>query len=124
MNDYELSYVTGVIQIPEETKDAMSIDEEESAAASAETIVPTLDVLPLELQRTHKPVIVGDLKLSEFRRKLLDRGYEAEFDAGVLIVNRNFLIRRSQQGRLVLEGTFGREYFKLRSMMYSEHAII
>ncbi|KAJ3410272.1 cleavage and polyadenylation specificity factor subunit 2 [Chytridiales sp. JEL 0842] len=128
-NDCELSYVSGIINIHEhaqkenDSAEEMETSEDESHKAEA-TAIPTLDLLPLEVQRAHRPVIIGDLKLSEFRRKLLEKGYDAEFDAGVLIVNRTFMIRRTQQGRLVLEGSFGRDYFKLRSMMYSEHAVV
>ncbi|KAJ3333899.1 cleavage and polyadenylation specificity factor subunit 2, partial [Blyttiomyces sp. JEL0837] len=129
INDYELSYVSGVIRVQQPRSISMvsqarleSGDGEVVTETAA--VVPVLDILPSEHRPAHQPVIVGDLKLSEFRRKLVNNGFEAEFTSGVLIVNKTIMVRRSQQGRLVLDGTLTSDYFKVRSLMYQELAVL
>ncbi|KAJ3006999.1 UNVERIFIED_CONTAM: cleavage and polyadenylation specificity factor subunit 2 [Siphonaria sp. JEL0065] len=134
INDYELSYVSGYIKFDEEDEiessdaqgntanDEMDVDQVNKTRTNA--VVPTLDILPAELSKSHKPVIVGDLKLSEFRKVLVSKGFETEFVAGVLVVNRSIMIRKSQQGKLVLEGSLSPDYYACRKLLYLEHAVL
>jgi cleavage and polyadenylation specificity factor subunit 2 len=121
-----LAYVSGVIRIQEELPAdvADEIPERSTEIEVKPTAIPLLDSIVVEHRRMHKPVIVGDLKLSEFRRLLLEKGFRAEFDAGVLIVNGSILIRRQAHGRIVLEGGLNRDYYKIRHLLYGEHAIM
>ncbi|KAI9345550.1 beta-lactamase-like protein [Obelidium mucronatum] len=132
INDYELSYVSGYIKFNDEedetsnsavaTTDEMDVDQVNKTRTNA--VVPTLDILPPDLSKSHRPVIVGDLKLSEFRKVLVSKGFETEFVAGVLVVNRSIMIRKSQQGKLVLEGSLSSDYYACRKLLYLEHAIL
>ncbi|KAI9362898.1 beta-lactamase-like protein [Zopfochytrium polystomum] len=109
-SEYELAYVSG--------------------ASAAVTAVPVLDVLPVEYRRAHQPIIVGDVRLSEFRRVLVEAGFEAEFTAGVLVVNGNVMVRRAVDAaggggaRLILEGGMSADYYKVRKLLYNEHAVL
>ncbi|KAI9327471.1 beta-lactamase-like protein [Zopfochytrium polystomum] len=109
-SEYELAYVSG--------------------ASAAVTAVPVLDVLPVEHRRAHQPIIVGDVRLSEFRRVLAEAGFEAEFTAGVLVVNGNVMARRAAAAgggggaRLILEGGLSADYYKVRKLLYNEHAVL
>ncbi|KAJ3290511.1 cleavage and polyadenylation specificity factor subunit 2 [Rhizoclosmatium sp. JEL0117] len=128
INDYELSYVSGYIKFDEQedsgadATDEMDVDQVNKTRTNA--VVPTLDILSAELSKSHRPVIVGDVKLSEFRKLLVSKGFETEFVSGVLVVNRSIMVRKSQQGRLVLEGSLSPDYYAVRKLLYAEHAIL
>ncbi|KAJ3122710.1 cleavage and polyadenylation specificity factor subunit 2 [Physocladia obscura] len=130
INGYELAYVSGYIKVHKGTQnepDEMEVDSgNEQVESAASTLVPTLDILPLELSKSHKPVLVGDVKLSEFRKILVSKGFETEFVAGVLVVNRSIMIRKSreQYGKLVLEGSLSADYYACRKLLYAEHAVL
>ncbi|KAJ3210177.1 cleavage and polyadenylation specificity factor subunit 2 [Entophlyctis luteolus] len=138
INDYELAYVSGFIkndkqeltQPIEGSGSSMMVDGEGDGdvpqASATNATVPTLDILPLELGKRHTPVIVGDVKLSEFRKVLVSKGFETQFVAGVLVVNRTIMIRKSrqQQGRLMLEGSLSADYYACRKLLYAEHAVL
>ena len=119
--DYELSYISGVIKrekitpVPDESLITEDVENEE------EKLV--LDVAPSETIKFHKPVMIGDLKLSEFRTLLTSRGFSAEFVSGALIVNGRVIVRKDGRN-LKLEGGINADYFSVRRLMYEFHAII
>jgi cleavage and polyadenylation specificity factor subunit 2 len=120
--DYELSYISGVVKrekiptVPDEN------DENVEDLENAEDKL-VLDVAPSESIRFHKPVMIGDLKLSEFRTLLLSRGFSAEFVSGALIVNGRVIVRKDGRN-LKLEGGINADYFSVRRLLYEFHAII
>ncbi|KAJ1561819.1 cleavage and polyadenylation specificity factor subunit 2 [Cladochytrium tenue] len=165
INDYELAYVAGLVHDAGQQQDAtaggaranrMDVDEPDvkaapdddngagqgtaPSAAAAAAAAPVLDVLPVEHRRAHRPTLVGDVRLSEFRRVLVGAGFEAEFVAGALVVNGGSVaVRRpaatsgavsgaalnpASGGRLVLEGGLGPDYFRVRRLLYAEHAAV
>jgi cleavage and polyadenylation specificity factor subunit 2 len=121
--DYELSYISGVVKrekvstVPDENDE----NEPEDLESTEEKLV--LDVAPSESIRFHKPVMIGDLKLSEFRTLLVSRGFSAEFVSGALIVNGRVIVRKDGRN-LKLEGGINADYFSVRRLLYEFHAII
>ncbi|KAI9205526.1 beta-lactamase-like protein [Polychytrium aggregatum] len=151
LDDYELSFVTGVVRTGKNQAGGNDGDQdgqpEDSAAPSPDdssvvpdlvaqtTQLPTLDVLPLEHQKVHRPLLVGDVKLSEFRKVLQAEGYQTEFvEGGVLRVVASgtanaapqgaLAVRKLGLGKLVLEGPLSPQYFKVRRLLYSQHAVL
>ena len=118
--DYELSYISGVVKrekittVPDENEPLKDLEGEEKLV---------LDVAPSETIRFHKPVMIGDLKLSEFRNLLSSRGFSADFVSGALIVNGRVIVRKDGRN-LKLEGGINADYFSVRRLLYEFHAII
>lgn len=129
VNDYELAFVDGIIRLPQDGGD------------------PVLDLPGADAanQGQQPAVIVGDLKLSEFRRILQREGITAEFrEGGVLMCNNGTVTVRkvsplllserengteldllqSESGKLVLEGILGKDYYRVRTLLYQAHAIL
>ncbi|KAG0257052.1 cleavage and polyadenylation specificity factor subunit 2 [Mortierella polycephala] len=78
--------------------------------------------------REHKPVFVGDLKLTEFKNRILKQaGIEAEFmGEGVLVCNGVVAIRKvDQTGQILLEGSpMSNDYYEVRKLLYKQFAIL
>ncbi|OZJ06761.1 hypothetical protein BZG36_00414 [Bifiguratus adelaidae] len=108
MDDYELAYVNGKIHFPEDsTTPVLEIPEGSESSA------------------LHTPVLVGDARLSEFRRVLQAEGIHAEFKGeGVLVCNDQVAVRKTATGQLLLEGVLSNDYFRIRSLLYAQHAIV
>ncbi|KAK3689857.1 beta-lactamase-like protein [Podospora appendiculata] len=76
-------------------------------ATSAAT-VPTLDMLPTNLasavRSAAQPLHVGDLRLADLRRAMLNAGHKAEFRGeGLLLIDDSVAVRKSSTGRIELE---------------------
>ncbi|KAI3642407.1 hypothetical protein MP228_011962 [Amoeboaphelidium protococcarum] len=123
LNDMELGYVSGVVQM---------IDN-----------VPVLDVSPQDVRwMGHQDIPVGDLKLSQLRQKLTTmfnnhqksamkqkRRIRCEFDRGNLIIEDldqgvQCRVIRDPNGALIIEGPFSKLFWKVRKVIYSMHAIV
>lgn len=115
--DYELSYISGVVK----REKISTVPDENDVDTEEEKLV--LDVAPSETIRFHKPVMIGDLKLSEFRTLLVSRGFLAEFVSGALIINGRVIVRKDGRN-LKLEGGINADYFSVRRLLYEFHAII
>ncbi|KAG0292428.1 cleavage and polyadenylation specificity factor subunit 2 [Dissophora globulifera] len=80
------------------------------------------------LAREHRPVFVGDVKLTEFKDRVLKQaGIEAEFmSEGVLVCNGVVAIRKvDQTGQILLEGSpMSRDYYQVRQLLYKQFAIL
>ncbi|KAI8918292.1 beta-lactamase-like protein [Powellomyces hirtus] len=140
MAEYELAYVSGIIRFPngEDDTTATPMDVHEDMESSTALIpsqpaaqVPILDTVPIQLQKQHRPILVGDVKLSEFRRLLQNEGFSTEFVSGVLVVNAaagsdsgSVVVRRAAPGKLSLEGKMGDVYYRVRQLLYGQHAIL
>eukprot|EP00842_Homolaphlyctis_polyrhiza_P001823 jgi/Hompol1/2641/HPOL_000480-RA len=111
LHDHQLSHISGVIRMqPTVTGGRRAL----------------LDLVPIEEQKSRKPTMVGDLKLSEVRKLLQDNGFTTQFaSAGVLVVNGVLVIRRLiQGGSLVVEGRVSSDYYRVRALLYSEQAVL
>lgn len=80
------------------------------------------------LEREHKPVFVGDIRLTEFKdRTLKQAGIHAEFmGEGVLVCNGVVAIRKVEQtGQILLEGSpMTRDYYRVRHLLYEQFAVL
>ncbi|KAJ3145453.1 cleavage and polyadenylation specificity factor subunit 2 [Geranomyces variabilis] len=146
MSDYELAYVSGIVRFPSNENDSKAPqagDTEAMDLTSSPTSSPTaaprpqpatqeipiLDLTPLPMQKRHRPILVGDVKLSEFRRLLQSEGFVTEFGrAGVLVVNPGsseaVVVTRAAAGKLSMEGRAGDVFYRVRKLLYSQHAIL
>ncbi|KAK0713065.1 beta-lactamase-like protein [Lasiosphaeria miniovina] len=84
-----------------------------SSAAMA-AVIPVLDVLPTNMASATRagaqPLHVGDLRLADLRRAMLNAGYKAEFRGeGTLLIDEIVVVRKTSTGRVELEsaGLFG-----------------
>ncbi|EGF79032.1 hypothetical protein BATDEDRAFT_12823 [Batrachochytrium dendrobatidis JAM81] len=112
MDEYSLSYITGVIKL------------QDSVTGGTRAM---LEVVPVETQLTRQHVmVVGEAKLSQVRKVLDSQGFRTAFASGVLVVNEGkALIKRSgTDGSLALEGSISRDYYKIRELLYSTLAIL
>ncbi|KAI8810158.1 beta-lactamase-like protein [Cladochytrium replicatum] len=132
--DHELAYVSGIIR----TSDPESKADSSSDSASRQNVIPVLDMLPPERRPAHHPLLVGDLQLSEFRKVLTEHGIPSRFESKALVVNDTVVVRKAapapggsgnQAGQgtvqeFVLEGPISADYFKVRELLYSQHAVL
>ncbi|GAB1317578.1 Cleavage and polyadenylation specificity factor subunit 2 [Madurella fahalii] len=70
--------------------------------------LPTLDVLPSNLasavRSAAQPLHVGDLRLADLRRAMLNSGHKAEFRGeGTLLIDGSVAVRKTATGRIELE---------------------
>jgi cleavage and polyadenylation specificity factor subunit 2 len=111
LGDYELAYVDGVIRLAPEGGDAL-LDITTAQDASAGTI--------------QKPsVIIGDLRLNEFRKRLRRAGVKADFQKGVLVCSGGHVcVRKNAEGKLIVEGNLGPDFLKIRDMLSETLAVL
>ncbi|KAI7851223.1 beta-lactamase-like protein [Circinella umbellata] len=108
LDDYELARVSGRIHFP------------------TDSTTPSLDVDTTDEQTIKAPsVFVGDIRLSEFKKVLQQEGISAEFKGeGVLVCNDCVAVRKTGTGQLLVEGILSPDYYKIRSLLYGQHAIL
>ncbi|KAJ1930344.1 hypothetical protein IWQ60_000365 [Tieghemiomyces parasiticus] len=94
-------------------------------ATTATTGRPVLDLIAFDQPHPfHRPVFVGDARLTHLRKILLREGFRAEFqDEGVLVCNDKVAIRKTDQGNFFVEGMLSPEYYRVRTIVYRQHAI-
>lgn len=91
----------------------------------------TLSSLPLSTPPPpHKSVLVGDLKMADFKQFLAGKGVQVEFAGGALRCGEYVTLRKvgdaSQKGgaaaiqQIVIEGPLCEEYYKIRDYLYSQ----
>ncbi|KAL7615395.1 hypothetical protein Lser_V15G09405 [Lactuca serriola] len=78
----------------------------------------------------HKSVLVGDLKMADFKQFLAGKGVQVEFAGGALRCGEYVTLRKvgdaSQKGgaaaiqQIVIEGPLCDEYYKIREYLYSQ----
>ncbi|RKP07912.1 beta-lactamase-like protein [Thamnocephalis sphaerospora] len=109
IGDSEVAFLAARVQVP------------------LDSTTPTLQAISHEQQRqrTRQATIVGHVKLTDLRRVLQQNGMQAEFrDEGVLVCNDRVAIRKTAEGRVLLEGSLSSDYFKIRRLLYSQLAIV
>ncbi|XP_042058065.1 cleavage and polyadenylation specificity factor subunit 2-like [Salvia splendens] len=90
----------------------------------------TLSLLPLSTHPPpHKTVLVGDIKMADFKQFLASQGIQVEFAGGALRCGEHVTLRKvgdsSQKGggniqHIILEGPLSEEYYKIRDHLYSQ----
>ncbi|KAJ1105298.1 hypothetical protein NDU88_002706 [Pleurodeles waltl] len=87
-------------------------------------IIPTLEPLPPNEIPGHQSVFMNEPRLSDFKQVLLREGIQAEFVGGVLVCNNLVAVRRTETGRIGLEGCLCDDFYKIRDLLYSQYAIV
>ena len=71
---------------------------------------------------------LGNVKLGKLRAMLIDKGYQAEFREGKLVINdRMILCKQGNSGGIqdyIIEGVMSKEYFDIRKIIYSQHIYV
>lgn len=105
LDTYKLGYVSGIIQSTEKRL--------------------VLDVIPFSERKARKSVNVGDVKLSELKKMLGSNGIPSVFiEGGVLIVNGNIVVRKSNASSIEVGGSVSTEYYRVRKLIYAMLAVL
>eukprot|EP00850_Spirogloea_muscicola_P007711 SM000039S14541 [mRNA] locus=s39:747754:753165:+ [translate_table: standard] len=94
-----------------------------SVGSSQDGVLP-LQAAPLELMPLHKPVLVGDLRLSEFKSLLQAQGFKPEFVDGVLQCTEDVVVRKFGEQQFALEGALSEDFYRVRELLYSQFYIL
>lgn len=66
------------------------------------------------------PILVGEIKLTELKRKLSGMGFKAEFrGSGVLVINESVTVRRLSDGSFIIEGGLETNFYGVRQVVKS-----
>eukprot|EP00123_Amoebidium_parasiticum_P004483 comp15786_c0_seq2/m.13030 comp15786_c0_seq2/g.13030 ORF comp15786_c0_seq2/g.13030 comp15786_c0_seq2/m.13030 type:complete len:291 (-) comp15786_c0_seq2:287-1159(-) len=105
--EYELGWFDGQIHFRSEEHD-----------------LPVLDTMPRDKIKPHRPVYVGEVVLPTMRKALAAKGIRAEFVGGVLVCDDIIAVKKGPEGQVTLEGPLCESYFKVRSILYGQYAVI
>lgn len=128
----ELAWVDSVASVRTKSKDTqqteMDVDTNDEKSPEADAVVDdllTLEPVPLSQVNPHDSVFVNELRLSELKQLLTKNGIDSEFAGGVLwCCNRTIAIRRQEGKRVTMEGWISDNYYKVRSILYGQYAIL
>ncbi|KAK0611560.1 beta-lactamase-like protein [Immersiella caudata] len=116
-----------------------------SASGDGTSLVPTLDVLPHNrasaVRSAAQPLHVGDLRLADLRRAMLNGGHKAEFRGeGTLVIDDAVAVRKTVTGRIEIEsvglpqamdmggmmgmGAGGGTFYAVRKKIYEGLAVV
>ncbi|RUS30806.1 hypothetical protein BC938DRAFT_478934 [Jimgerdemannia flammicorona] len=127
LDDYELARISGRIHFPaDSTTPTLDIaPADEIVVPSPESSLGAAISANANSSGWHAPVFVGDIRLTDFKRVLQAAGITAEFRGeGVLVCNEQVAVRKTATGQLLLEGLLSEDYFKIRTLLYAQHAIL
>ncbi|EMS56660.1 Cleavage and polyadenylation specificity factor subunit 2 [Triticum urartu] len=88
---------------------------------------------PSSTPAAHKSVLVGDLKLADFKQFLANKGLQVEFAGGALRCGEYITVRKigdsNQKGstgsqQIVVEGPLCEDYYKIRELLYSQFFLL
>uniref|UniRef100_A0A665WNL2 Cleavage and polyadenylation specificity factor subunit 2 n=1 Tax=Echeneis naucrates TaxID=173247 RepID=A0A665WNL2_ECHNA len=98
--------------------------EDEKEFSEESDVIPTLEPLPPHEIPGHQSVFINEPRLSDFKQVLLREGIQAEFVGGVLVCNNMVAVRRTEAGRIGLEGCLCEDYYKIRELLYQQYAVV
>lgn len=86
---------------------------------------PTLDVCS-QANRwiPHEPLHIGSIRLTDIKKALIALGIKADVVRGVVVVDDGELVVKKEGNGCVIEGGLCKEYFRVRSCLYSLVAIL
>uniref|UniRef100_A0ACD5TG03 Uncharacterized protein n=1 Tax=Avena sativa TaxID=4498 RepID=A0ACD5TG03_AVESA len=88
---------------------------------------------PSSTPSAHESVLVGDLKLADFKQFLANKGLQVEFSGGALRCGEYITVRKiadsNQKGstssqQIVIEGPLCEDYYKIRELLYSQFFLL
>lgn len=126
--DIELAWVDGQLVMEErgekfEKNEAGTITTV-AADIQKKEVVPVLEQMPQEIVPGHSSVFIGEPRLSDFKQVLTRNGIQAEFAGGALICNNVVAVKRTETGKITLEGGLCHEYYQIRELLYEQYAIV
>ncbi|KAJ1548161.1 cleavage and polyadenylation specificity factor subunit 2, partial [Nowakowskiella sp. JEL0078] len=152
LGNYDLFYVNGHLHVPEAAQTSAipitSLTRRTDSAYDTNRILPILDAPPLDRRLLHRPVLIGDIKLTDFKNvvqehdarlkarraaannegSVVDDEYEYQlnctFENRALVIGRRIVVRKLDSGVLAVEGPLCKEYFKVRSLLYRQLAVL
>ncbi|XP_073788465.1 cleavage and polyadenylation specificity factor subunit 2 isoform X2 [Danio rerio] len=98
--------------------------EDEKEISEESDVIPTLEPLPAHEVPGHQSVFINEPRLSDFKQVLLREGIQAEFVGGVLVCNNLVAVRRTEAGRICLEGCHCDDYYRIRELLYEQYAVV
>uniref|UniRef100_A0A8C1Z3F7 Cleavage and polyadenylation specificity factor subunit 2 n=1 Tax=Cyprinus carpio TaxID=7962 RepID=A0A8C1Z3F7_CYPCA len=98
--------------------------EDEREISEESDVIPTLEPLPAQEVLGHQSVFINEPRLSDFKQVLLREGIQAEFVGGVLVCNNLVAVRRTEAGRICLEGCHCDDYYRIRELLYQQYAVV
>ncbi|XP_028858513.1 cleavage and polyadenylation specificity factor subunit 2 [Denticeps clupeoides] len=98
--------------------------EDDREPSEESDVIPTLEPLPTNEIPGHQSVFINEPRLSDFKQVLLREGIQAEFVGGVLVCNNLVAVRRTEAGRIGLEGCQCDDYYKIRELLYQQYAVV
>lgn len=120
----------GDVEIKEEAADGPTTNESELAKEYSH-LNKKIKMMPLETAKElaaaprSDPLLVGDIKLAELKKKLIAHGHKAEFRAeGVLVCDDKVAVRKTGEGRLTIEGGVSSEFYETKSVVRNLLAIV
>ncbi|XP_065259808.1 cleavage and polyadenylation specificity factor subunit 2 isoform X2 [Emys orbicularis] len=99
-------------------------DDDDKEICEESEIIPTLEPLPPHEVIGHQSVFMNEPRLSDFKQVLLREGIQAEFVGGVLVCNNLVAVRRTETGRIGLEGCLCQDFYRIRDLLYEQYAIV
>lgn len=80
---------------------------------------------PPDQVMAHDPVLINELRLSDFKQVLSKSGIMAEFNAGILwCANGTVALRKQEAGNIAVEGALTEDYFFIRDLLYAQYALL
>jgi len=107
--EYEVAYINGEIHIQDGVPMLVEINN------------------PSTSENLHPAVFVGEIKLSDLKQALSKAGFRTEISGGVLVCNQSVIITKDGDGansKILIEGTLGDDYYKIRELLYSQFLIL
>ncbi|VDO12737.1 unnamed protein product [Rodentolepis nana] len=122
IREYDLAWVDADISTGDENNTEGGVIGIISEGVSADNL-PVLNP-PAHLIEDHSTVFVNEPRLSDMKQLLLEMGLQAEFNSGALVVENCVSIKRTQTGKMTLEGIISPTYFTVRDLLYRQFAIL
>jgi cleavage and polyadenylation specificity factor subunit 2 len=118
VGDTELALVNARIQPRQQASSGEAMDVDSSMEF----------VLAPSQGRLQNATLLGDVKLSDFRQLLTQRGFRTEFkSSGVLTVNELLTVRKEgdeANARLIVDGPICEDYFLVRELLFSRLTVL
>ncbi|KAL9644910.1 hypothetical protein ABK040_005390 [Willaertia magna] len=111
--NYDLAYIEGVYRV---VGNANETDQSQQSIC----------IYPNTKPRGHPSMFIGDVKLNQFYRVLVENGFNAEFQhGGVLVCNDEVMLRRDKNtGEIQICGSLTPTYFQVRELLYGQYKIL
>ncbi|CAI6359782.1 unnamed protein product [Macrosiphum euphorbiae] len=122
----ELAYINAKLKLKSCNDDIMDIDNVvPKKMPKIDDQMFTLEPLSDHEIGPRKTLFINHLKLSDFKQILCKNNVPCELSKGVLwCFNRTVCVRINSSGKVLMEGVISRQYYHIRSLLYSQFVII